>query len=76
MRNLEKFTREHLLNVCKLGQRAETCSYLVLGVDGMECAKGSATSGLTTEIFLKREQGSMTAMGDNCEGREGSVKNA
>lgn len=53
---------EHLAEVCKLGQGAETCRYLVMAA-GFECAK---LSSLRPTIDARAEM--MSAKGDNCEG--------
>jgi len=56
---------EHLEKFCKPGKGAETCSYIGLGPDGFECQKGGP---LQAAIDKRRAEGSMGAMGDNCEG--------
>ena len=51
--------------VCKLGQGEQCCAFLMMGLDGFECAKDSGFE-LTIRARLKR--GTMGAKGDNCEG--------
>lgn len=41
------------------------CSYLMAGVAGLECAKGTA---IEMTIIERRELGTMNAMGDRCSG--------
>jgi hypothetical protein len=61
----KKIDADKLKSVCKLGEQQETCSYLIAGADGFECAKGSS---LHREIQQRREAGTIRAMGDNCQG--------
>ena len=54
--------REHLLSVCRLGQGAACCRYIIVSGSGIECAKGSPLqAGLDART-------KMTAKGDNCSG--------
>lgn len=53
--------------VCGLGSGKATCSFLVLSGQ-FECAKGTS---LERSIRLRREAGTMGAMGDNCQGPPG-----
>lgn len=70
---MEEITQEHVLGVCKLGQMgAEVCSYLVITGGKIACAKGTSIQ-FQRIIDTRREEGSMVAMGDNCEGRIGQV---
>lgn len=55
---------EHVEKVCKVGQGKECCRYLMAGPDGFECAKGT---GFAKHIDLRVH--TMTAQGDNCEGK-------
>lgn len=59
--------------VCRIGQGANCCKYLVSGTKGFECMK---TSFATKEIIDKNwETTAHVAQGDNCEGKENlSVK--
>jgi hypothetical protein len=56
---------EHVKNVCKIGQGAECCKYLLLGSGGFECAKISEWK----EVVDKAWNSTKTAQGDNCEGK-------
>ncbi len=51
--------------VCGLGKGSKTCSFLVMGADGFECAKKTA---IETVIRQRLEAGTMNAKGDNCSG--------
>lgn len=33
---------KHLNEVCKMGQLADCCAYLMVGPEGIQCAKGTA----------------------------------
>lgn len=57
--------KEHLFSVCKPGQGAECCRYLLAGAGGIECGKYSQFKSLLDERVSK---GTMVAQGDNCEG--------
>lgn len=59
-------TEEHLREVCALGQGEATCSYLMHGPDGWECAK--IMPGYKAHIDRRRAENSMRAKGDNCPG--------
>lgn len=65
-------TNEHMESVCKIKKGEETCSYLIAGSDGFECAKLSDT-GIANQIDDRREEDTMTAKGDNCGGRFGKI---
>jgi hypothetical protein len=54
-----------LNDVCKLKQGAHTCSFLMVGAGGFECAKGTSIEGV---VYNRRSSGTMNAMGDNCSG--------
>ena len=51
--------------ICGVGKGSETCSFLMMGPGGWECAKGT---GLEAHLTSRRDAGSMNAMGDNCSG--------
>ena len=51
--------------VCKMGQGAATCRYLVCGSDGFECAKHSE---FRSTIDARVAAGTFVAQGDGCEG--------
>lgn len=57
--------KEHLNQVCKLGQGKEVCRYLCFHRGKMACAKGSALQSIIDE---RSAQGTMSAKGDNCSG--------
>jgi hypothetical protein len=77
---------EHVKNVCKIGQGAACCRYLMAGPGGFECAKiapaeptrslEDAMHGIPAEKSLKQIldervlKGTISARGDNCEGRK------
>lgn len=48
-----------------MGQGAACCRFLLLGSEGLECAKLSTMRRL---LDTKAEAGSMVAVGDNCDG--------
>ena len=55
--------RDHLREVCKLGQGPATCRYIVGQSEGLCCAKGALIqTAIDQRIHL------MQAKGDNCEG--------
>ena len=63
--------QQKLETVCKPGQGAEACSYLIFsggggGYKGFGCAKREPW--LKEIIDDRRASGTMQAMGDNCEG--------
>ena len=58
-------SNKHFHKVCKSGQGADCCRYVVAGSKGIECAKFSSLK----EILDKRvAEESMVARGDNCAG--------
>ena len=58
--------KDHLKNVCKIGQGEATCSFLAFGADGWSCLKGTALEGAIRE---RRANGTINAKGDNCSGQ-------
>ena len=56
-----RLSAKKIKEVCKLGQGAECCRYLVCGVKGFECAKFTENKSL-----LDNRVYTMTAKGDNC----------
>jgi hypothetical protein len=56
----------HIDTVCKLGQGPECCSYLIVGKDGFQCAKDNPI--FRGIIKSRREEGTIGAMGDGCDG--------
>ena len=57
--------QEYADEVCKMGQEAACCRYLMAGPDGLECAKSPGNEGF--RALLRTREG-MTAQGDNCNG--------
>lgn len=57
---------EHVKNVCKIGQGNKCCRYLVMGAEGFECAKGTS---LQVHLDARVYNNTITAQGDNCEGK-------
>jgi hypothetical protein len=57
---------EHVKNICKIGQGYDCCCYLVVGVHGFECAKGTS---LANVLDLRVIAETITARGDNCDGK-------
>jgi len=57
-------SEEHLREVCKAGQGAECCRYIVLG-DALECSKGTPLGVL---LDSRAKRGEILAQGDNCDG--------
>lgn len=53
--------------VCKIGQRAACCRYLIVSSDGFGCAKN--VPDLRTLLDVRVVQESITARGDNCPGK-------
>ncbi|MGO8241293.1 hypothetical protein ACC806_34715 [Rhizobium ruizarguesonis] len=58
--------------VCKIGQGAACCRYVVGGPHGLECAKH--TPELAAQINRRVAAGAFTAQGDNCEGLKAEVQ--
>lgn len=60
---------DHLKAVCRIGQRADCCRYIVrelFSAGPYECAKHDQT--LKEQIDRRHAAVSMIARGDNCEG--------
>ena len=66
-----ELTEEHVEGVCQRGQGEATCSFLSIGPGGFQCAKDTALEGV---IRQRLAAGTMSAKGDNCEGRTGAVR--
>lgn len=58
-------SKEHLQNVCRPGQGADTCAYVTMGAGGYSCAKGT---GIELLILGRLSAGTMKAQGDHCPG--------
>ena len=56
---------KHLKDVCKAKQGEESCAFLVLGLNGWECAKFTNFEDMIRERIA---EGTMRSKGDNCEG--------
>jgi hypothetical protein len=54
----------NIINVCKIGQGAACCKYLLVGPGGFECAKEEGYK----ELVDKAWNSSKNAQGDNCNG--------
>jgi len=60
-----KLDREYLVNICKMGQSAECCRYIIVNPDvGITCAKLTSL-----KQTLDDKVDTMRAKADNCEGR-------
>lgn len=64
---------KHVSGVCKIGQMAACCRYLVCGAGGFECVKHTELREL---LDSRVAAGTMNARGDNCDGQDMSVLNA
>jgi hypothetical protein len=60
-----KISNEHLKEVCKIGQGKACCRYIGLS-DGWACLKHSS---LKDTLDARVRSKTMTAQGDNCEGK-------
>jgi hypothetical protein len=58
----------YIKDVCKIGQHAACCKYLVIGTEGFECMKVNPAN--KNIIDRAWEQDEHVAQGDNCEGKE------
>lgn len=61
-----------LKDICKIGQGAACCKYLLAGENGFECAK---TNGWKDIVDNNWKTVKHTAQGDNCEGKNSLVLN-
>lgn len=65
--------KDIIKSVCKIGQGAACCKYLVVGSDGFECMKTDiANKGIIDRAW---ERDPHIAQGDNCTGRDSSELN-
>lgn len=63
----------HIKEVCKIGQGAECCKYLVVGEEGFQCCK---TDPLNKKIIDDNWRNTPhVAQGDNCEGVSDEILN-
>lgn len=70
MERTEAPTKEitYIRNVCKIGQGAYCCKYIVVGGKGFECMKVSdENKEIVDEAWRTNEH---VAQGDNCPGKE------
>jgi hypothetical protein len=59
---------DYIKAVCRIGQGANCCRYLTGSARGFECAKFNA--GLKRHLDERVAAQTITARGDNCEGRK------
>lgn len=59
---------EHVKQICRIGDGADCCSFLLASGKGFECAKTPGMEKLFGILILRRGMNHMTALGDNCEG--------
>jgi hypothetical protein len=57
---------EHVKNICKIGQGADCCKYLVAGTKGFECMKFNPEN--KAMIDINWTEHNHIAQGDNCDG--------
>jgi hypothetical protein len=64
-------TLENYINtVCKIGQGALCCKYLVAGTTGLECCKIDESNKAVIDKEWAVNSHNHTAQGDNCEGQD------
>lgn len=61
---------DYLKQVCKIGQGAECCRYVVAGQSGIACAKLSEMKATIDDRVAKNL---FTAIADNCEGKAENI---
>ena len=66
VRKLPIIPVETLVNICRVGQGAACCRYIVSGGNGIECVKHEPN--LNQQINERVREGLFIAQGDNCEG--------
>ena len=59
---------DYVKDICKIGQGELCCSYLLMGPDGYECAKWDKNIGFRRAIEIRRANGTIKSLGDNCNG--------
>lgn len=59
--------KNHVKDVCKMGQQHNCCRYLAFGVTGFECLKNTS---LKSVLDIRVETENIVARGDNCEGKK------
>lgn len=60
----------YLQEICKIGQGAACCRYVVAGADGITCAK---LTEVKATIDKRVADGLFTATSDNCEGKDAAI---
>jgi hypothetical protein len=55
---------DNLLHICKIGQGADCCKYLLVGSGGFECAKAEGYKKMVDDNWNEHK----SAQGDNCDG--------
>ena len=56
--------KQHMKEVCKMGQGHDCCRYIAVGPEGFECCKDDPSM----KAVLDKRVPRMNAQGDNCEG--------
>lgn len=64
---------EHIINICKIGKGHDCCRYLVMSGKSWECVKHTS---MATLLDTRVETKTITARGDNCEGKTIAELNA
>lgn len=52
--------RDQVLNVCRMGQGADCCKFLTMGIDGFQCAR---TNAFLEAMLYAREDMSINCLG-------------
>ena len=55
---------QHVKDVCKIGQGADTCAFIAVDPRGMFCAKSEPAM----RAAIEARRPTMSAQGDNCPG--------
>jgi len=58
---------EQIKTVCKIGQGHDCCRYLVMSPEGFEC--GKLEMPVKKVLDSRVQAGTITARGDNCDGK-------
>ena len=67
MRSSKNMPFSVVQDVCKPGSPS-TCSFLLMGEGGWQCAKSPGNEGFRRILESRRVAGTIKAMGDNCDG--------
>jgi hypothetical protein len=62
--NIKRQMNQNVINICKIGQGANCCKYLLAGTEGFECAKHEGEKQMIDRVWNETKN----AQGDNCEG--------